>query len=41
MRNSSAIAEEVWAKYKNGSSEGYSKEWNINGEKVKFTVVKI
>jgi len=42
MRNSSAIAEEVLGKnIRTGSSEGYSKEWNINGEKVKFTVVKI
>jgi isoleucyl-tRNA synthetase len=42
MRNSTIIAEEVLGEnIKTGSSQGYSKEWNINGEKVKFTVVKV
>lgn len=41
-RNKVIIEEETLAdKISQGSAEGYSKEWNINGEKVKFTVAKI
>ncbi len=39
--NSSKISEEVLAEnVRYGTAEGYSKEWNINGEKVTMTVVK-
>jgi hypothetical protein len=41
MRNSEAVAEEVMAKSVKTGSGGYSKDWNINGEKVKFSVVKV
>ncbi len=41
-RNSSVIAEEVLATtIQEGKVEGYSKDWNINGEKANFTVVKV
>lgn len=42
-RNTEKIKEEVLAdKIIEGSNEaGYSKEWNLNGEKVTFTVVKL
>lgn len=40
-RNKGAIAEEVLAQeILEGSAEGYTKEWNINDERVTFTVVK-
>ncbi|WP_010251292.1 isoleucine--tRNA ligase [Acetivibrio cellulolyticus] len=40
--NKAIIADETLAdEIIEGSSDGYSKEWNINGEKVNFTVVKI
>jgi len=41
-RNDSQIADEVLAvKIVEGNSEGYNKEWNLNGEKVNFIVVKM
>ncbi len=41
-RNKTVIGDETLADgIIHGSAEGYSKEWNINGEKVNFTVVKI
>ncbi|HHW30498.1 MAG TPA: isoleucine--tRNA ligase [Clostridiaceae bacterium] len=41
-RNKELIAEEVLAdEIAEGSSEGYSKEWNINGETVSMTVAKV
>ena len=41
-RNNTVIGDETLADgIIQGSAEGYSKEWNINGEKVNFTVVKI
>jgi isoleucyl-tRNA synthetase len=40
-RNSAEISSEVLAEeMREGESEGYAKEWNINGEKVVFTVVR-
>jgi len=40
-RNKKAIAEEVLAQeILEGSAEGYTMEWNINDERVTFTVVK-
>jgi isoleucyl-tRNA synthetase len=40
--NSAEISDEVLADSMSaGNAEGYSKEWNINGEKVIFTVVKV
>lgn len=40
--NHDTIAGEVLGdEMKEGTAEGYSKEWNINGEKVTFTVVKV
>lgn len=42
QRNSDLISEEVLAeKITEGNSEGYSKEWNINGEKVRLAVEKV
>ncbi len=42
IKNSKVIAGEVLAKdIKAGNGNGYSKEWNINGEKVKFTVARV
>lgn len=41
-RNKDLIADEVLADVvQEGKEEGYSKDWNINGEKANFTVVKI
>lgn len=41
-RNRSLISEEVLAEsISEGTAEGYGKEWNINGEKVRMTVVKV
>lgn len=41
-RNKAVISEETLAdEITQGSSEGYSKEWNINGEKANFTVKKV
>jgi isoleucyl-tRNA synthetase len=41
-RNKAVIADETLAdEVSAGSANGYSKEWNINGEKVNFTVEKI
>lgn len=41
-RNKELIAGEVLAKeLAEGTSEGYSKDWNINGETVNMTVVKV
>lgn len=40
--NRETIAGEVLGdEMKEGTAEGYSKEWNINGEKVTFTVAKV
>ncbi|MFO7295887.1 MAG: DUF5915 domain-containing protein, partial [Clostridia bacterium] len=40
-RNKEAIAEEVLAQeILQGDADGYTKEWNINDERVTFTVVK-
>ncbi len=40
--NAAQIAEEVLAdEIKEGKPEGYGKEWNINGERMFFTVVKV
>ncbi|MFP4697175.1 MAG: isoleucine--tRNA ligase [Eubacteriales bacterium] len=41
--NKEQIAKEVLATnlYADSTSKGYSKEWNINGEKVEFAVVKV
>jgi len=43
MRNNTAtISEEVLAEsISEGTADGYSKEWNINGEKVSMVVVKV
>lgn len=42
QRNKATIADEVLAdEVSEGSGEGYNKEWNVNGEKVKMTVVKV
>ena len=36
-RNSSTVCDEVLAiTVEDGDSDGYTKEWNINGEKVNF-----
>ncbi len=41
-RNKAIISDETLAdEITQGSSDGYSKEWNINGEKVNFTVKKV
>jgi isoleucyl-tRNA synthetase len=41
-RNKSEISSDVLAnEIIRGNAEGYSKEWNINGEKVNLTVVKV
>ncbi len=41
-RNKAVISDETLAnEITQGSSNGYSKEWNINGEKVNFTVEKV
>jgi isoleucyl-tRNA synthetase len=41
-KNEKEIAKEVLAlAMTEGSAEGYTKEWNVNGEKVKITVAKI
>lgn len=41
-RNKSLIADEVLATVvQEGKEDGYSKDWNINGEKANFTVVKV
>jgi isoleucyl-tRNA synthetase len=41
-RNSAGIADDVLAdEMGEGSAQGYSKEWNINGEKVSLTVLKV
>ena len=41
-RNKAVIADETLAdEVISGSANGYSKEWNINGEKVNFTVEKL
>jgi isoleucyl-tRNA synthetase len=40
--NEKEIGKEVLAKaITEGAAEGYTKEWNVNGEKVTFTVVKM
>ena len=41
-KNRNLIADEVLASdIQEGKEEGYSKDWNINGEKANFTVVKV
>jgi len=41
-RNMAVIKDETLAdEVGQGSADGYSKDWNINGEKVNFTVVKV
>jgi isoleucyl-tRNA synthetase len=41
-RNAKEISDEVLAvEINEGTAEGYSKDWNINGEKVSFTVVRV
>ncbi|MGI6778053.1 MAG: isoleucine--tRNA ligase [Acetivibrionales bacterium] len=41
-KNSELIADEVLAeKIAEGTSDGYSKEWSINGEKVRMTVKRV
>lgn len=41
QKNKETIKQEVLAKsVQEGTAEGYTKEWNINGEKVTFTVQK-
>lgn len=42
MSNKSEIADDVLAdEVAEGTADGYSKEWNINGERVLMTVVKV